>query len=223
MLISAAILFPAVRAWCNAHVVETAVVPEAPAGRRRRSRWRLWTALAAVALVCAAAVVTTAVRHYRYAPALRCACSFAWAGADAGRITNSQADAHEQMTVPATGARQAFLVEIVNDSSVTQTILGLPEEQRMTVYRPSLQAGLQTGSQGLDEVHYSATPLAIPPHGQAALRYSFDSVCLARAATLFWDQLALRVRVGAFTRTESVDLADTAMAVRGTSASAACH
>jgi hypothetical protein len=110
-----------------------------------------------------------------------------------------------------------------HDSSVTQTILGLPEQQRMTVYRPSLQAGPETPTEGMTQVRYASGPLTVPPHGRAALRFSFASVCLAAGGTLYWDALRLRVRVGAFTRTESVSFGDMAMAVRGTSASTACH
>lgn len=62
-----------------------------------------------------------------------------------------------------------------------------------------------------------------PLHGLAALRFRFRSVCLAPGGTLYWDAVRLRIRVGAFTRTESVSLDDAAMAVRGTSASAPCH
>jgi hypothetical protein len=212
-------LFSAVRAWCNARVVQAAVVPEVPAGRSRRPRWWLWSALIAVVLTCLTTASVVAVRHYRYAPALRCA----WAGATPGSVSNSHADGHSQMTVAATGARQAFLVDIVNDSSVTQTILGLADPGGPSVYRPTLQAGLEAPTQGMTQAHYASGPLAVPPHGRAALRFSFRSVCVAEGGTVYWDALKLRVRVGAFTRTESVSFGGTAMAVRGTRASTACH
>lgn len=214
-------LVPARRAWCNACVVETVVVRDAPVERGRKSRW-VWTAVVAIVLACLASASVAAVRHYRYAPTLRCACGLAWAGADAGNAHDSQADGHDQMTVPATGGRQAFLVEIINDSSVTQTILGLSGQDGPTAYRPTLQVARENGSQGMTQVHYSSAPLAVPPHGLAALRFSFRSVCLAPQGTLYWDALKLRVRVGAFTRTESLGFDNIAMAVRGTGASKAC-
>ncbi|HEU5007447.1 MAG TPA: hypothetical protein VFT67_10760 [Jatrophihabitantaceae bacterium] len=203
-------------------MVETVIAAQAPVTRGVRSRWWLWTALVAVVLACLASAAVVAVRHYRYAPALRCACGLAWTGVDTHRISDSQADGHDQLTVPATGGRQAFLVEIVNDSSVTQTILGLGDAGGPTAYQPIVRFGPEAASQGMTEVRYSSRPLAVPPHGGAAVRFSFRSVCLAPGGTLYWDAVRLRVRVGAFTRTESVSFGGTAMAVRGTSASAAC-
>ena len=90
---------------------------------RRRVTWVMVAVLAA--LVVGGTVATRIAFRYAHAPALDCACGLAWAAPDNTRVTETEAGGHQAMNVPADPSRrQRFHVQIINRSSVTQTVLG---------------------------------------------------------------------------------------------------
>jgi hypothetical protein len=197
--------------------------------RPRRTRRRLWTALAAVAVLLAGGIVTwmSVAVHYFHAPALKCACGLVWAVPDGDREKDTEAVGHTQISVPARhGAWQAFYVEVTNPSSVTQTVLGLTGGE-LSGWQPRLAIarGDELDAATFHDLPISSRsgPVSIPPNTEAVLRYSVhETQCLARNQVQMWTATVVRVRVGAYTRTEVIDFAGHGMAIVGTGARD-CH
>jgi hypothetical protein len=195
--------------------------------RRRWTARRLVALIAAIVVVAAGAITTTVlVRHYRNAPILECQCSLVWDAVDVNHEKDSSAAGYTQATVPARpNTRQAFYVGIFNPSKVTQTILGLPRDESGTIYRPRIGVSTRRleGTKLVEtQLHYAPGPVSLAPDQEAVLRFSLHATCIEPGGTVYWTDLDLRVRVGAFIRTESVDLAHTAMAISGDKASSRC-
>jgi hypothetical protein len=134
----------------------------------------------------------------------------------------------ENTTTIRSGQRQAYLVQVTNDTAVTQTIIG-PAVTAMNIVRgatgqnnadggdsfgPGTQievsrsnADIANGVVGQDAAG-SVTfglPVAIPPFQTRLVRVQWISgICLAKGESTTIDQLNLRVRIGWFTRTELI-------------------
>jgi hypothetical protein len=194
-------------------------------GRRPKWGWRrrLAATAAVVALAAGAVTITALVRHYRYAKSLECICVLNWAADYRPHLPDSTAGDVTQMTVLARPAiRQGFDVGITNPSSVTQTILGLPRDEHALLIRPQLAVGSWGGSFPIPRAKLRSAPIALPPGASAELELTFRARCLARGGAAEWSDIPVRVRVGAFTRTEDISLDSIVMAVRGTKRSVAC-
>ena len=190
----------------------------------RRVRWRICLAVGIVVVLVSGGIVTwvSVAFHYLHAPPLECSCGLVWASPDDVRETNTDAVGHTQISVPARhGAWQAFYVEFYNPSTVTQTVLGLTDGE-LTGWQPRL--AVARGRGGLDPsvfhglpISSASGPVAIPPHSEGVLRYSVhETQCLAEGQTQYWTGTLVRVRVGAYTRTEDVDFGTNGMAIVGT-------
>lgn len=201
------------------NTVDSAAPP--PVAPRARRRWRLWTLVASALIVVATAVALTAVAlHYIRAAGLE-SNGIGWL--DSTKVRYVEAAGYTQLTVDARPAeRQSFYVEISNPSSVTQTILGLPGDPENTRDHPELSVS-QTPTSGTtvtaERAVYDDVPVAIPPGASRYLRYTFlNRDCMLRGQTDYWRAIDIRVRVGVFTRTETIDFGRNAMAVVGTDA-----
>jgi hypothetical protein len=100
---------------------------------------------------------------------------------------------------------QSFYVNIWNDASVSQTVVGLAQD----VLYEKLAIASQP-NYGVDEfhLHYDALPVTLAPHSMATFRITVHSPRCSPGAdpAIYWEDLPLRVRVGWFTRTENVRL-----------------
>jgi hypothetical protein len=191
---------------------------------RRGPFRKLVALLAAAVLVVGGAITATAVSfHYLHAAPLECACGLDWAVPHGVPRQEVQIGSHSGTEIkPAGGQRVAFEILVANWSSVTQTVLGTPHDA-LTSLRARLEVARVPGDVGDGRFRgYRAPPATIPPNGSIYLRYSFFAPCAEIGTTLSWDGLDLRVRVGAFTRTEYVDFVDYTFAMTPQK-SAACH
>jgi hypothetical protein len=178
------------------------------------SRGRPLLALAASLAVLIAGSVTCVVVTLRYlhAPALNNpgggygwmppddqATRFVRLGQYVGLVTRSRP-----------GQSQSFYVAIGNDSSVTQTVLGLDESGTGPAQRDHVAISTNADYRiSEDELTYRPTPAAVPPHTTRYLRFTFDMPKCPGPSPQSWDGLRLRVRVGAVTRTETVTFSTT--------------
>jgi hypothetical protein len=185
------------------------------AGKRpwpARVGWQIWTLITVVILAIAAVISYRAVMLS--AAPIEADGGYTWLySQDSSRQVNVQTDHGAELTVPVRpGQVQGIVVQFVNRSSQTQTVLGLvsnrspacstlhlsvsPEDPDKLVFPPSSAAA-----------HYSQHG-SIPPNQSRILRVLWTSArgCVGYGATAYFDQLTLRVRVGLLTRTEVVPL-----------------
>jgi hypothetical protein len=174
----------------------------------RRSRRILWSVVAALGAVVVAAAVAgvLVVRHYYAAPDLEGGSASGWMPPENlhGRTVGDRI-----IVAARPPARQSFFVSVRNPASVTQTILGITPDLRALVYRPVL-SGTRTADPAQpvppDPRDFAGPPIAIPPHQVRYLRLSLVGLCLSPGGGVEFDAIDLRVRRGAFTRTETVVL-----------------
>ena len=151
-----------------------------------------------------------------------------WYPQDYNHQVTTTADGATQTTVPLrSGQRQGYLVSIDNTTGVTQTILGPAYGPGVPWDSPGsalgvVQIGVSVPNPDIDhggifrEVRFTL-PGVIPPGQTRLVRVLWTSdICMAGGGTSAVDTLALRVRVGWFTRTEIIPL-DQAWAVTGSS------
>jgi hypothetical protein len=195
----------------------------AATGRRRR--WRMWTSLgAALVLVIGGCVTAVALPfHYLHAPRLE-AFGVGWLPPDNRHFRFVQAGPYSAEVVPARpGQMQTFSVEVQNPSSVTQTVLGLAYDTSQTAEPERLTVStVDTGVGDAMLAHYTSKPVSIPPRGVRTLRLTRHTAGCSQwgkgnSRSEYYTELQLRVRVGAFTRTERVTFDDTVLELRGTS------
>lgn len=202
------------------------LLEEGTSRRPTRSRRRVVAVVVAAVLAVAALIAGVKVAfHYAHAPALRCACGLVWSQADSRSERDSKAGLHAAMNVVSRAPkRQSFFVEIDNPASVTQTFLGLGDDQSGTVWRGVLAISTRPNfpSDKTDEqLDYTTRAVDIPPGGQYTLRYTFTaSPCMRPGAALVFESLDVKVRTGWFTHVETIDFAGDAFVVKGTKASA---
>jgi hypothetical protein len=118
---------------------------------------------------------------------------------------------------PRPGHPQTFEIEIYNASSVTQTIVGLAYNNQ-DVAEPDhlLISAVDTSVGDLSTVRYVKGPISIRPHGVRTLHYTHDTAAIGwgNCRSESWTDLHLRVRVGWFTRTETVSLGNMIIELR---------
>jgi hypothetical protein len=187
--------------------------------RRAWRNWRFW--VTAGAFVAVAAVVASSLIAAETAPALTAGDSEAWWYAqDRARQVDTSADSADQTTVPIrSGQWQGFVIDLINDSDQTQTVLGpafgngLPTAFVGAGYPLHGIIGVSTPNREIDEGGGVYTgvkfvlPGVIPPHQLRAMRVLwFSNACLEGRSQEGNDEVALRVRVGWITRTEIISL-----------------
>lgn len=135
-----------------------------------------------------------------------------WYPRDYNREVDTTADGASQTTVPIrSGQEQAFAVGIANPTSWTQTILGAAAGE-ISPGSPTMQIGVSVFNMNIDHGGFErdvrfTLPGSIPPGQIRLLRVSWiSSTCLEQGGGQGIDQLTLRVRVGWFTRTETIPL-----------------
>jgi hypothetical protein len=105
------------------------------------------------------------------------------------------------------GHSQSFYVEISNDSSVTQTILGIEDFGSGLAQREHLAVSTTNDYRVTsDQLTYRTGSSALPPHARRFVRYTIDTPRCPGPSSQYWDRLLVRVRIGAFTRTETITL-----------------
>ena len=189
--------------------------------RRTPRAWRSWrTWVAAGAVVAVVAVVATNLIVAGTAPALTAGDAEAWWYAqDRAREVDTSADGADQTTVPIrSGHWQGFVIDLINDSDQTQTVLGPAYGNGVPqafagASPPQGIIGVSTPNREIDEGGGVYTgvkfvlPGVIPPHQLRAMRVLwFSNTCLEGKSEQGNDELALRVRVGWITRTEIISL-----------------
>jgi hypothetical protein len=120
------------------------------------------------------------------------------------------------------GQMQGIVLDVLNPSRYSQTILGLVPDEIMPGSRPGearLAVATSGNAQESEQQYRYASQAAVPPHQSRFVEISWPSDnCVSAGATMGIDTVSLRVRVFGVTRTENVTLISEA-AVRGTPAS----
>jgi hypothetical protein len=206
-------------------LVAEAANPEPPArdssdsSRRWRLRlphlsWRRW-----VAIVIVTALFGSALGYFvalETTPPIQFGGASGWYfPQDYKHQVLSEADGAQQTTVPIrSGQTQGILINVFNPSGWTQTVLGLAPNS-VGASGPHAQVAL-AGAGAFDIAIYGgltrgpfdwSLPEAIPPHQYRLLRLVWISTdCMSAGSAAGINSVALRVRVGWFTRTETVPL-----------------
>ena len=200
--------------------------PARPAGWRRlrnrlgHVRWWIWVAV--VLVVAAAGTGAGLLISMSTAAPLFQGSAFGWYfRQDQGRSVTTQAGDTTQLTIPQRYRQeQGFIINIVNESDWTQTVLGVYQPFFYPFSNRPPQIAIGTDKEvdlgGMDNlVRWSATG-SIPPHSVRALRVLWDSnICwVPGTPPASVQDIELTVRVGTVTRTEDVQLSQ-AVAVSG--------
>lgn len=202
----------AAEAGAAVHVRLAAAIMAAARARLAQVHRRSWLRLAAA--VAVSGTVTGYMVFYLAAGSLQVGPQSRWLyHQDWTREVTTTADGATQTVVPIrSGQRQGFAIGIYNPTDVTQTIVGVPAYSPIFAAARTTQVGVSVPNWDIDHggmiIHVKFTlPGTIPPHQLRLLRLTWISdSCQERGATIVTDQLALRVRVGWFTRTEQVPL-----------------
>lgn len=200
------------------HAAEGAVPPPQP----RRRRWKLWVILGAVLVLLAGGAITAVAVsfHYLHAPALRAYSTAGWIAHS--HVESVNLGPYVGLVASARpGHQQTFYIDVENPSSVTQTILGLPynNNPKLVAEPDHLTISAVDTARSGNASKFLPPPVAIPPHGVRIIRLTHDTgTCQAwgPGRTEYWTDLQLKVKVGAFTRIETVDFADHVFELRGT-------
>ncbi len=135
-----------------------------------------------------------------------------WYPQDSNREVDTSADGAQQTTVPIrSGQQQGFAVGIYNPTGWTQTIVGAAANEGSPGSQ-TVQLGVSVFNLNIDRGGFQrdvrfTLPGSIPPGQIRLLRVSWISdVCLQAGGDQGIDELNLRVRVGWFTRTETIPL-----------------
>jgi hypothetical protein len=160
-----------------------------------------------VALGVTGVVSTVAIlSRYAYArPLTNDGGGYSWSAPDSLSTTFTRLGAYSVLAVPARfGQSQSFYFQIHNNSNVTQTILGLAGPGDTA--EPEVLAVATKTDYRLNESSftYRSGPMALPPHSDRFARLTINLPSCPGWSTQVWDRVQLRVRVGAFTKTQTV-------------------
>ncbi len=196
------------------HVVGDAaqVVPAPSAPRVHRRRWLVVVGASIVVLLGSIVAALAVTFHYRYAASLtNQGGSFGWGPPDNLLSRFVHLGPYNGMVAPARpGHSQSFYVEIRNGSSVTQTILGIDDFGTGLAQREHLAVSTTDDDRvSSNQLAYRTGTSALPPHARRFVRYTIDTPRCPGPLSQYWDSLRVRVRVGAFTRTETITLSYT--------------
>jgi hypothetical protein len=186
----------------------------AASGRRpwiARLGWRGWTLIAA-AVVAIGAITGYVAVVASTGPLAASGLERWWYPQDNNREVFTYANGQTQSTVPIRpGQRQGFVVQLVNFTSQTQTVLG----PAGAFIAPNGGADVQLGVSTVDPDYVGGAwrslrytlPVSIPPNQTRDLRMLWTSTgCLQQEQQAGITTVALRVRVAWMTRTEVLQL-----------------
>jgi hypothetical protein len=203
--------------------------PRSPGARLRarlaRLRWWTWTSIAVVVAVLATGA--------GYVIAVQSAASLSqgglstwWYPQDADRGVQATTIDGTQMSVPERfNQQQGFVIGIYNESDWTQTIEGVDANSQIPTMPITVSAGVGPADADADGGYTDQTrwvlPAPIGPHSYRVIRVLWTSgVCQDPGGNIGFTSVALRVRVGPFTRTEDVPFVRMAFVITGTKTSA---
>ena len=202
-------------------VVEVSVPAPAPA---RRSRRRLWISLAVALSLQKNNTNTTKTNKQQNTHTTTHKNTSKQKKNNTKHPHTTEAGPYTALIATARpGHVQSFYVMISNPSAVTQTILGLQYPGTDTA-EPEEVAVARRGTSTLDDQQdypsrrFTAEPTAIPPNGIRWLRISIHTArsgLWSPGRQEFWTDIGLRVRVGWFTRDETVSLGRTVFVLEG--------
>lgn len=190
---------------------------EAPPRRAWGRSRRFWIVLAAVIVVLAGAGITAVAVSFRYLHAAPLSTDGGgWLPPDNGKnFRFVEAGPYTASIVRARpGHAQTFELDLNNLSPVSQTVLGLADARRLgnprsTAEPVHLVISTTSVLPARGPVHYTSQPVTIPPNGEYRLRFTIDTgPDWGPCESEYWQSLDLRVRVGVFTRTETLDFDD---------------
>jgi hypothetical protein len=192
--------------------------------RLARVRRRTWSVVGVIVVL--AAIATGYLSYFLALGPLEVAgASGWWYPQDYNRAVTTTANGATQTTVSLrSGQRQGYFVSIDNTTGVTQTILGPAYGPNVPLDSPgsaTVQIGVSVPNPNIEDggtsrsVRFTA-PSVIPPGQIRIVRVLWTSNICSDGGTTSIDTLALRVRVGWFTRTEIIPL-NQAWAVTGVS------
>lgn len=199
----------------------------APLPGRRPRRW-LWAGLALGLAIVIAGVSGSVVlvRHYLDATGLSTDGGW-WLPPDNAHIRAVQLGQYSGSVIaPRPGHWQTVQLELINSSSVSQTVLGLVDGKTLADPKMTQEPERVTVSTGsavgdVPAASFTSKPVTIPPGGEYELRYS-----QLTAPAKYWpcrseflSELDLRVRVGMFTRTVKLSLNNLIFEIRGPNSS----
>jgi hypothetical protein len=186
--------------------------PTLPAPRSRRfSRTLIALVATAVVLVGGGVITAFAVSfHYLHATALDCVCSVGWMPGEPHPHWVQALSESDSIVDNSPSHRHAFYVMVANDSAVTQTIVGT------TLENAHIEVGVETNFSDYDPttMHFVSTPVALHPGDVRYLLVKW-AVCAPIGGYTAIDSLELRLRVGAFTRTERVSFGNFELGIVG--------
>ena len=186
----------------------------------RHSR-RLWIVVGVIAVVVAAAVMVTSVSlRYLHAAALT-TNGGGWIPPDNRHLLQVQAGAYSaSIARPRPGHTQTFEIELSNFSPVSQTVLGLTDGKELGNARDNAEPVHLTVSANSEwpqtgPLHFTTAPVTLAPKSTHVARFTIDTGHVWKGCrSEYWDSLSLQVRVGIFTRTETVDFGNLIMELR---------
>ena len=185
-------------------------------GRRLRRHRRRLVVIAVTSLVLLAGSITAVVVVLSYAHAASLSNQggvYGWEPPDNLTSHDVQLGPYQGIVTQwRPGQRQAFIFNITNTSGVTQTILGLADQsylkERLQISAPD--------QNDMTHVQYEpALPVSIPPNDTRVVRFSMVPYGCHPGDHTYWQDIALRVRVGWFTRTETVNLSNVIFELQG--------
>jgi hypothetical protein len=185
-----------------------------------RSGWRRRWVIATISGVLVTAMTVAAIVficRYAYArPLSNDGGSYGWESPDDVGTRFDRVGESNGLTVLARpGASQSFYFEIRNDSPVTQEILGLANAPANAAWQEHLSIATKSDYRLAEtDLQYRSGPIALPPHADRFIRLTVDTPRCPGSATQFWDSVRLRVRVGAFTSTQTMKLGTTIFQIR---------
>lgn len=195
--------------------------PNEQTPRAARHSRRLWIVLGVVAVLVAAATTLTAVSfRYLHAAALT-TDGGGWIPPDNKHLLQVQAGQYSaSIARPRPGHAQTFEIELNNFSPVSQTVLGLTDGKELGNARKHAEPVHLTVSANSEwphtgPLHFTTAPVTLAPKSTYVARFTIDTGHIWKGCrSEYWNSLSLQVRVGIFTRTETVDFDDLIMELR---------
>jgi hypothetical protein len=204
-----------------AELASTVLPPPTPAARRRPARisHRTWI-LSALAMIAVVLVGAKWADHYwSAAPLAYDNGAEWWYQQDVSHEVNLYANGTSQSTVPARpGQPQGYVVMVTNQSAVSETIVGdgnsqygwnNPGSQAEQLSVSTTPADIAVGVWGQSAAGHAVftLPVTIPPGQSRMVRVLWTTnrgLCLTKGESAGISTLALRVRTGWVTRTQTI-------------------
>lgn len=194
--------------------------------RLRRVRWTTWVicGLLLAGLVASLALVAAHLVPEYTAAGLDCGCGEDIAYTDGAPTKDIHDGSFDAIQLDARPGRQGIEFDLDNRTSVSQRVLGFPPGGGPWGGQPSVVYTLQVGTRDthgfpLTSTRFTTVPVTIPPGQDRDVRLEWKNLECTHLPrrTLTLTGVQLRVKIGPFTRTESVDL-PSAIILRSTKA-----